>query len=48
MAGYGNHTPILKKHMESELKDKIHGIAFRATKSECLDLPEIVEITSFV
>lgn len=44
MVGYGNHTPVLKKSMESELKEKLHSIAFRATKTECLDLPEITEI----
>jgi SNF2 family DNA or RNA helicase len=48
MIGYGNHTPILKKSMESELKEKIHDIAFRATKAQCLDLPETQEITRFV
>lgn len=48
MVGYGGYTPVLKKIMESELKEKIHSIAFRATKSECLDLPETQEITRFV
>jgi SNF2 family DNA or RNA helicase len=44
MVGYGNHTPVLKKGAEDELKQKLHSIAFRATKSECLDLPETTEI----
>ena len=44
MTGYGNHTPVLKKSMEKELTDRLHSIAFRATKAECLDLPETTEI----
>ena len=44
MAGYGNHTPVLKESMKNELKNKIHSIAFVAKKSECLDLPETTEI----
>jgi SNF2 family DNA or RNA helicase len=44
MVGYGNHTPVLKKCMESELTRRIHSIAFRATKAECLDLPETTDI----
>jgi SNF2 family DNA or RNA helicase len=44
MVGYGNHTPVLKKSMEKELTDKLHSIAFRATKAECLDLPETIDI----
>ncbi len=44
MAGYGNHTPVLKESMKDELKNKIHSIAFVAKKSECLDLPETTEI----
>ena len=36
MVGYGNHTPVLKKSMEQDLMRKIHSIAFRATKAECL------------
>lgn len=48
MVGYGNHTPVLKKSMEKELTDRLHSIAFRATKAECLDLPEITEIVRYV
>lgn len=44
MCGYGNYTLVLKKHMESELMKKIHSIAFRATKMDCLDLPETIDI----
>jgi SNF2 family DNA or RNA helicase len=48
MTGYGNHTPILKKLMEPELTRKMHGIAFRATKAECLDLPPVTDIVRTV
>lgn len=44
MVGYGNHTPVLKKSMEAELTEKMHRIAFRATKADCLDLPEVTDI----
>jgi len=44
MTGYGNHTPVLKKTMEEELTRKMHSIAFRATKAECLDLPDSTNI----
>jgi SNF2 family DNA or RNA helicase len=43
MTGYGNHTPVLKKTMEPELTRKLHSIAFRATKAECLDLPPFTD-----
>jgi len=48
MVGYGQHTPILKKTMEPELTQKMHSIAFRATKAECLDLPAITDIIRHV
>ena len=48
MTGYGNHTPILKANMVEELTHRIHSIAFRATKAECLDLPETTEIVQQV
>lgn len=48
MVGYGNHTPVLKKSLEQELMDKLHSIAFRTTKAECLDLPEQTDIIRFV
>ena len=44
MTGYGNHVPVLKASMAEELTRRIHSIAFRATKAECLDLPETTEI----
>jgi len=44
MTGYGQHTPVLKKSMEQELTQRLHSIAFRATKAECLDLPETTDI----
>ncbi len=44
MTGYGNHTPVLKKSMEDELTRRMHSIAFRATKAECLDLPSTTDI----
>lgn len=44
MTGYGNHTPVLKKSMEPELTRRMHSIAFRATKKECLDLPDTTDI----
>ena len=48
MVGYGNHTPIQKANMADELTRRIHSIAFRATKAECLDLPETTEIVQLV
>ena len=48
MVGYGNHIPILKTSMADELTRRIHSIAFRATKAECLDLPETTEIVRSV
>ena len=44
MVGYGNHTPVLKQSMEAELTEKIHSISYRATKAECLDLPETTDV----
>lgn len=48
MVGYGKHTPVLKKSLEAELTAKLHSIAYRAIKSECLDLPKVIEITRIV
>ena len=48
LVGYGNHTPVLKESMKEELMEKIHSIAFRATKAECLDLPETTDIIRYV
>lgn len=44
MTGYGNHTPVLKKSMEAELIENLHSISYRATKVECLDLPETTDM----
>lgn len=43
MGGYGNHTPIFRKWMTDDFLRKLHSIAFRMTKAECLDLPAITE-----
>ena len=44
MVGYGNHTPVLKKSMEAELSARLHSIAYRAAKADCLDLPETIDV----
>lgn len=43
MCGYGNHIPVFRKQMMDEFLQKLHSIAFRVTKAECLDLPKITE-----
>ncbi len=43
MGGYGNHTPIFRKWMTDNFLRKLHSVAFRVTKAECLDLPAITE-----
>ena len=43
MEGYGFHTPVFRKPMMEEFLRKMHCIAYRVTKDECLDLPEIRE-----
>ena len=48
MVGYGQHTPVMKKSMEKEFTQRLHSIAFRATKAECLDLPETTDIVQRV
>ena len=48
MVGYGNHTPVIKRNMETEFTEKLHSIAYRATKAECLDLPEFTDIVQHV
>ena len=45
MVGYGNYTPVMKKAMELEFTSRLHSIAYRATKAECLDLPDFTDIT---
>jgi SNF2 family DNA or RNA helicase len=48
MTGYGKHTPILKRSMEAGLTAKMHSIAYRATKAECLDLPATTDIVRHI
>ena len=43
MCGYGNHTPIFRRPMTDEFLQKLHSIAYRVTKAECLDLPAVTE-----
>jgi SNF2 family DNA or RNA helicase len=43
MLGYGNHTPVFRKYLRDDFLRKIHSVAYRVTKAECLDLPEITE-----
>lgn len=43
MVGYGNHIPCFRKNSMEEFLEKLHSIAFRVTKAECLDLPDITE-----
>ena len=43
MRGYGNHTPVFRQWMTNEFLAKLHSIAYRVTKADCLDLPEITE-----
>lgn len=43
MGGYGQHTPIFRKYMTDDFLRRLHSVAFRVTKAECLDLPEITE-----
>ena len=44
MTGYGNYTPVLRRSTEPEFTQRLHSIAFRATKAECLDLPAATDI----
>jgi len=48
LTGYGNYTPVLKESMEDELMRRLHSIAFRATKAECLDLPLTTDVIRYV
>ena len=43
MGGYGNHTPIFRKWMTDDFLKRLHSVAYRVTKAECLDLPAITE-----
>jgi SNF2 family DNA or RNA helicase len=42
MGGYGGYQIISYRNLE-ELAEKAHSIAFRATKKECLDLPDTID-----
>ncbi len=43
MVGYGNHVPRFRQWMLNDFLQKVHSIAYRVTKAECLDLPDITE-----
>ena len=43
MVGYGNHIPRFRKRMTDEFLQHLHSVAYRVTKDECLDLPEVTE-----
>lgn len=43
MGGYGGYVPQFKKEMMGEFLERLHSIAFRVRKDECLDLPPITE-----
>lgn len=43
MTGYGNHIPVFRESMREDFLRRLHSVAFRVTKLECLDLPEITE-----
>lgn len=43
MGGYGNHTLIFHKWLTDDFLKKLHSVAFRVTKAECLVIPEITE-----
>lgn len=43
MVGYGSHIPRFRQSKSSEFLQKMHSIAFRVTKEECLDLPDVTE-----
>ncbi len=43
MGGYGGYVPIFRKQMGDEFLAKLHSIAYRVRKDECLDLPPITE-----
>lgn len=43
MVGYGNHIPRFKSYICEDFLKRLHSLAFRVTKKECLDLPDIIE-----
>lgn len=43
MVGYGNHIPVFREPMRDDFLKRMHSVAFRVTKDECLDLPAVTE-----
>lgn len=43
MVGYGNHIPRFRNDRADDFLKRMHSIAYRVTKEECLDLPKITE-----
>lgn len=43
MTGCGNHIPRFRNYMFDDFLQRMHSIAYRVTKAECLDLPDISE-----
>ena len=48
MTGYGNHTPVFKKKLQEDFLGKLHSVAYRVTKEECLDLPDVTDEIRYV
>ena len=48
MVGYGNHIPRFRQSMLDDFLERMHSVAFRVTKDECLDLPDITEETRVI
>ena len=48
MVGYGNHIPAFRKSKTDEFLKRLHSVAYRVTKAEALDLPDITEETRYV
>ncbi|MCL2194339.1 MAG: DEAD/DEAH box helicase [Oscillospiraceae bacterium] len=46
--GYFPSQLTMKQHMEPEFTQRLHSIAFRATKADCLDLPDTLDIVRSV
>jgi len=48
MVGYGNHIPAFRKNKTDEFLKRLHSVAYRVTKEEALDLPDVTEETRYV
>ena len=48
MTGYGNHIPRFRNFMLDDFLHRMHSVAYRVTKEECLDLPDISEEVRYV